>query len=201
MVNRDRCEWTDVARYYPRAVAGWVLAPATLTMAVSTILTTWFQRPALRRWWLLVGVAGCAACVWWMASADNFTGKRHVALMLGCWGLFVGLFPPVFLRDEVEALERRNALYGGAVAVVFLIVPIVIVPTMTSTVVFAWADRAAEAQRLNLHENSPALQDVSAKIADHFRQRGISGPELAQITSTVLGASVPAPSRSACARY
>ena len=43
-----------------------------------------------------------------------------------------------FLQDEVEGLDRRDSLYGGAVAVVFLIVPIVVIPNMTSTIVSAW---------------------------------------------------------------
>jgi MFS family permease len=177
-------------RDYPREVAGLVLAPATLTMAVSTFLTTWFHRRALRHFWLLVGVVGCAGCLWWMSSVDNFTSKGQVAWMIGCWGLFVGLFPPAFLQDEVEGLDRRDFLYGGAVAVVFLIVPIVVVPTMTSTIISAWSDRAADAQRLNLRENSPELQESSARIADYYRQRGVGGPELAQMTSTVLGGFV-----------
>ena len=177
-------------RDYPRTVAGWVLAPATLTMAISTILTTWFQRRTLRHWWLLMGVVGCAVCLWWMSSADDFTSKEQVALMIGCWGIFVGLFPPAFLQDEVEGLDRRDALYGGAVAVVFLIVPIVVVPTMTSTIVSAWADRAADAQRMNLRENRPEIQEASARIADYFQQRGVDGPDLRQMTSTVLGSRV-----------
>jgi hypothetical protein len=90
----------------------------------------------------------------------------------------------------VEGLDRRDSLYGGAVAVVFLIVPIVVVPTMTSTIVSAWTDRAADAQRLNLRENRPEVQESSARVADYYRQRGVSGPELSQETSTVLGGSV-----------
>src|SRR5262249_6573854 len=117
-------------RDYPREVAGWILAPASLTMAVSTVLTTRFRRRALRHVWLLVSVVGCAACLWWMSSVDNFTSKGQVALMIGCWGLFVGLFPPTFLQDEVEGLDRRDSGYGGAVAIVGLIVPIVVVPTL-----------------------------------------------------------------------
>ena len=102
-------------RDYPREMAGWILAPATLTMAVSTFLTTWFHRRELRHFWLLVGVVGCAACLWWMSSVDNFTSKGQVAWMIGCWGLFVGLFPPAFLQDEVEGLDRRDFLVcGGA---------------------------------------------------------------------------------------
>jgi MFS family permease len=187
---------TLMARYctalrdYPRAVAGWILAPATLTMATSTFLTTYFHRRALRHLWLLVGVVGCAVCLWWMSSVDNFTSKEQVALMVGCWGIFVGLFPPAFLQDEVEGLDRRDSLYGGAVAVVFLVVPMVVVPTMTGTIVSIWTDRAADAQRMNLRENRPEIQESSARVADYYRQRGVSGPELSRMTSTVLGGSV-----------
>jgi MFS family permease len=177
-------------RDYPREVAGWVLAPATLTMTISTLLTTYFHRRALRHFWLLAGVVGCACCLWWMSSVDSFTSKEQVALMIGSWGLFVGLFPPSFLQDEIESLDRKDSLYGGAVAVVFLVVPMVVVPTMTSTIVSAWADRAADAQRLNLRQNSPELQESSARIADYYRQRSVSGPELSQMTSSVLGGSV-----------
>jgi hypothetical protein len=123
---------------------------------------------------------------------DNFTSKGQVALMLGCWGPFVGLFPPSFLQDEVEGLDRRDALHGGAVAVVFLVVPIVVVPTMTSTIVSAWTDRALDAQRLNLRPNRPEVEDASAWVADYYRQRGVGGPEGSQMASTVLGGFVRA---------
>ena len=100
-------------REYPRSVAGWVLVPATFTMAISTFLTTFFRRRRLRHFWLLVGVVGCAACLWWMSSIDGFTSKGQLALMIGCWGLFVGLIPPSFLQDEVEGLDPKDFLYGG----------------------------------------------------------------------------------------
>src|SRR5262249_4672314 len=74
--------------------------------------------------------------------------------------------------------------------VVFLVVPIVVVPTMTSTVVSAWADRAADAQRMNLRENHPEQEQASARLADYYRQRGVSGPELKQMASTALGGAV-----------
>jgi MFS family permease len=177
-------------RDYPREVAGWVLAAVTPTMAASTLLTVWFRPQALRHVWLLVGVVGCAACLWWTSSVDRFTSRGEVALMLGCWGLFVGLLPPVFLQDEVDALDPRDKLIGSLLAVVCLIVPLVVVPTMTSTVVSAWADRAADAQRMNLRENRPELQESSARVADYYRQKGVSGPELSQMTSAVLGGQV-----------
>jgi hypothetical protein len=112
--------------------------------------------------------------------------------MIGCWGLFIGLFPPAFLQDEVEGLDRRDSLFGGAVAITCLIVLMTVVPTMTSTIVSAWADRAADAQRMNLRENSPELQQSSARVADYFHQRGVAGPDLTQATSNVLGSSVKA---------
>jgi MFS family permease len=177
-------------RDYPRAVTGWILAPASVTMALSTFATTWFHRRTLRHVWLLVAVLGCAASLWWMSSVDNFTHKEEVALMIGCWGLFVGLFPPAFLQDEVEGLDRQDFLYGGAVAVVFLIVPIVVIPTLTSTIVSAWSDRAFDSERLNVRQNRPEVEAASARIADYYQQRGVSGPDLAQLTSTVLGGFV-----------
>ncbi len=159
-------------------------------MMTSTILTTWFHPWALRHVWLLIGVVGCAGCLWWISYVDNFTSKGEVALMIGCWGLFMGLFPPVFLQDEVEGLDRRDALYAGALAIVALIVPIVIIPTMTGTVVSAWSDRAFDAQRMNLRENRPEVEAASARIADYYRQHGVEAPDLPRLTSTVLGAMV-----------
>jgi hypothetical protein len=179
-------------RDYPREVTGWILAPASLTMAVSTILTTRFRRRPLRHVWLLVGVIGCAACLWWMASVDNFTSKEQIAWMIGCWGLFVGLFPPAFLQDEVEGLDRRDSLYGGAVAVVFFVVPIVVIPSVTSTVVAAWSDRALDAERLNLARNRPEVEESAARVAAYYRQRGVEGGEASQMASAVLGGSARA---------
>jgi hypothetical protein len=180
-------KYCTALRDYPRDVAGWVLAPATLTMAISTLLTTCFHRPTLRHYWLLVGVVGCAACLWWMSSVDNFTSKEKVALLIGCWGLFVGLFPPAFLQDEVEGLDRRDSLYGGALAAVFFIVPMVVVPSMTSTIVSAWTDRALDAERLNLRPNRPEVEESSVRVADYYQQRGAGTPDSSQMASTVLG--------------
>jgi DHA2 family multidrug resistance protein len=177
-------------RDFPRATTGWILAPASLTMAASTFLTTWFHHKALRHVWLFIGVVGCAACLWWMSSIDNFTSKSLLALMIACWGAFVGLLPPSFLQDEVEGLDRRDALYGGALAVVALVVPIVIVPTMTSTTVSAWTDRALDAERLNIQQNRPEVAESSERIADYYQQHGVSGPQAAQMASTVVGTFV-----------
>jgi hypothetical protein len=175
-------------RDYPRDLAGWLLAPATLGMATSTFFTTYFHRKSLRHFWLLVGVLGTSACLWHISSFDLFTPRSHIALMLGCWGLCLGLFPPAFLSDEVELLERRDALYGGALAVVFMIVPLLVVSTMTSTVISAWSDRAVDAERLNLRAERPVVVETTARVADYYQQRGVSGAELLQRSGTVLGA-------------
>jgi MFS transporter, DHA2 family, multidrug resistance protein len=174
-------------RDYPREDAGWVLAPASLTMATSTLLTTYFRRRSLRHAWLFVGVLGTSGCVWWLSSIDNFTPKEHIATMLALWGLFLGLLPPVFLMDEVEGLEPKDALYAGALSIVCLITTLLIVPTITSTTIKEWSDRALDSERLNIRENRPAVEQASSRVADHFRQLGLSGPDLQQETSRVLG--------------
>jgi hypothetical protein len=175
-------------RDYPRDVAGWVLASTAPAMATSTLLTTIFHRRALRPFWLVTGVVGSAASLWWLSGIDNYTPKELVATGLACWGLFLGLFPPVFLADEVEALERQDALYGGAVAVVFLVLPLLVVPIATSTAISAWTDRALDSQRLNLREERVSVREAQARVADDYRQRGVSGPDLSTLTGTTLGA-------------
>jgi MFS family permease len=174
-------------RGYPRVTSGWLMVPTSVAMAATTFLTTWFHRRSLRHVWLAVGFVGSAACVWWLSSIDNFTPKEHVAVMLGCWGAFLGLIPPVFLTDEIEGLDPKDMLYAGAIGIIGLVVPIITVPTATGTVIKAWSDRALDVYRLNLRENRPAVEQSSARIADHFRQRGLSGTALQQETSRVLG--------------
>ena len=78
-------------------------------------------------------------------------------------------------------------LYAGAIGIVGLVVPIVTVPTATGTVIKAWSDRALDVYRLNLRENRPAVEQASARVADYFHQRGLSGAGLQQETSRVLG--------------
>ena len=118
------------------------MAPAALAMAATTLLTTVFHRRGLRHAWLFVGVLGSSACLWWLSYLDNFTAKEHTALVLACWGAFIGLFPPVFLCDEVEGVSPKDMLYAGSLAAVGLIVPLLTLPTMTGTVIKAWSDRA-----------------------------------------------------------
>jgi hypothetical protein len=174
-------------RGYPRITAGWLMVPATLTMASTTLLTVCFHRRSLRHVWLIVGMVGTAACVWWLSSLDNFTPKEHIALILACWGAFLGLIPPVFLTDEIEGLNPKDFLYAGALAVLGLVVPIITVPTATGTMIKASSDAALDTYRLNLSTNRPGVSEAEARVADYYQQRGMSGPELQQETGTVLG--------------
>src|SRR5262245_23688705 len=174
-------------RGYPRTTAGWLSVPVTLTMASTTFPTIWFHRRRLRHVCLVVGIMGTAACVWWLSSLDNFTPKEHVALILACWGAFLGLIPPVFLTDEMEGVSPKDALYAGALGVVGMVVPIITVPTATGTMLKAWSDRAEDTYRLNLSTNRPPVSEAADRVADYYRQHGLSGPALQQETGMVLG--------------
>jgi MFS family permease len=174
-------------RDYPRITAGWLMVPATVTMASTTFLTTWLHRRGLRHVWLVVGVVGAAACIWWLSALDNFTAKEDVAVILACWGAFLGLIPPAFLTDEIEGLNPKDSLYAGALGVVGLVVPLLTVPTATGTVIKAWSDRAEDTYRLNLSSNRPAVPEAADRVGEYYRQRGLSGPAGQQQTRTVLG--------------
>ena len=174
-------------RGYPRITTGWLMVPTSAAMATTTFLTTWFQRRSLRHIWLIVGMIGCSLSVWWLSSIDNFTAKEHLASMLAVWGAFLGLIPPVFLTDEVEGLNPKDMLYGFALGLVGLLVPIYTVPNATATMVKAWSDRTVDVNRMNIRENSAAVEQASTRIADYFRQRGLSGSALQQETGRVLG--------------
>jgi hypothetical protein len=174
-------------RYYPRVTAGWLFVPVVLTMASTTLLTTCLHQRNLRHVWLVVGVVGAAACIWWLSTLDNFTSKEHLALTLACWGAFLGLFPPAFLIDEVEGLDPKDFLYAGTLGVVGLVVPLLTVPTATGTIVKVWSDRAQDTYRLNVSSNRPPVSEASNRIGQYFRQRGLGGPAVQQETNTVLG--------------
>jgi MFS family permease len=174
-------------RGYPRIVAGWLMVPASLSMGTTTFLTTRYQRRALRHVWLTIGFVGAGACVWWMSSIDNFTPKGQLAVMLACWGAFVGLIPPAYLLDEVEGLERRDMLYAAALGLVAMVTPIITVPTVTGTMIKAWSDRALDVYRLNLRENRPPVSHAMTKVADDYHQKGLTGADLQHETARVLG--------------
>jgi MFS family permease len=177
-------------RDYPREAAGEVLASVSLPMAATTLLAVVFHRRALRPLLLVVGAIGSSACVWWMSSIDNYTSKEDLSTMLAIWGGFVGLFPPVFLTDEVEVLDPRDMLFGGALSIVCLIIPLVLVPLAMQTAVSEWTDRAVDVQRQNLREKRPAVRDAAAAIADDYRQRGATPSEAQQLAGIALGAYV-----------
>ena len=46
----------------------------------------------------------------------------------------------------------------GRLAIVFFVVPLVVIPSMTSTIVSAWTDRALDAERLNLRKTARKLR-------------------------------------------
>src|SRR4029077_1301139 len=163
------------------------LAPASLTMAAATLLTICFHRRSLRPAWVLGGVGGSAGSLWWMSSVDNFTSKELIAVMIGCWGFFLGLFPPVFLTDEVESIDRRDALHASGLAGAVVSAGLVAIPPLMSTTVSAWTDRALDSQRLNIRENRPEVMEAQARVADYFRERGVEAPGLQQETGRVLG--------------
>jgi MFS family permease len=174
-------------RDYPRITAGWLMIPTTLTMGATTLLTTWFHWRRLRHVWLVAGVVGAAACVWWLSSLDNFTPKEHLAVMLACWGAFLGLIPPAFLTDENEGLNPKDSLYAGTLGIVGLLVPLLTVPVATGTMVKAWSDRAEDTYRLNLSSNRPAVPEAAARVSQYYRGRGLGGRAVQQETRTVLG--------------
>jgi hypothetical protein len=61
----------------------------------------------------------------------------------------------------------------------------------------AWSDRAEDTYRLNLSTNRPQVSEAGERIADYYRQRGLSGPDLQQETCTVLGGFAKAESVAA----
>ena len=96
----------------------------------------------------------------------------------------------MFLTDEVEVLDPRDMLYGGALAIICLVVPLVLVPMTTQTAVAEWTDRAVDVQRQNLREERPAVRDADAAVADDYRQRGATPAEAQELAGVALGASV-----------
>jgi hypothetical protein len=62
--------------------------------------------------------------------------------------------------DEVEGLEPKYMLYGFALGLVEMLVPIYTVPNATATMVKAWSDRAVDVYGLNLRDNRPAVEQI-----------------------------------------
>ena len=181
-------------RGYPRPVAGLIMAPTTLTMALATTLTTVWHRRTLRHVWLFVAVIGCAGCLWWLASIDNFTPKERVAGMLALWGLFLGLFPPVFLLDEVEGQNPRDAAFGATISLTILFLSMALIPTATKLSNKAWTDRAEDAMRQNIAANRPAVEATAARVASYYTRGGLSKDDASAASKQIIGAYVVAES-------
>ena len=47
------------------------------------------------------------------------------------------------------------------------------------------SDRAEDTYRLNLSTNRPPVSEAADRVADYYRQRGLSGPDLQQEIDTV----------------
>jgi hypothetical protein len=84
-------------------------------------------------------------------------------------------------------VSPKDMLYAGSLAAVGLIVPLLTLPTMTGTVIKAWSDRALDVYRTNLSEDRPVVAESAARIADYYRQRGLTGADLQREVSTILG--------------
>ena len=134
-------------RQVPRELAGLIFFPAALGMLTGTLLTAPIGDRRLRHVMLLLGSLGTAGAIWWLAGLDLGTPRWQTAAALGMWGFFLGMLPAAFLIDEVVGIDRRNMPYAGLLAVVALVVPLVIVPSVMSSAVASGADVAYARQR------------------------------------------------------
>jgi hypothetical protein len=105
--------------------------------------------------------------------------------------------PPVFLTDEMERVSTKDSRYASALSLVGLMAPIVTAPTATGTMIKAWSDRAEDTYRLNLSTSRAPLSEAADRVAEYYRQRGLSGPDLQHETGTVLGGFAKAESTAA----
>jgi len=103
--------------------------------------------------WLMVGIVGTAACIWWMSSIDT-SRRRITCLDARVLGRVPRPDPSVFLTDEIEGLNPKDFLYAGTLAIVGIVVPILTVPTATATVIKAWSDVRWTLTDLTQHEPS-----------------------------------------------
>lgn len=97
------------------------------------------------------------------------------------------MLPPAFLQDEVEGLDPSDKLYGAAVGNAVLISALMAIPSLTSSVISAWTDRALDVERMNLRENRPEVEEASARVADYYRCRGMEEADASRMASAALG--------------
>jgi hypothetical protein len=99
------------------------------------------------------------------------------------------MLPAAFLIDEVEGIDRRNMPYAGLLAVVALVVPLVIVPSVMSSAVASGADVAYARQRRAVRAERPIVVSTLARTADHLAIRG-QLPQTAAAGSVVTVAAL-----------
>lgn len=176
-------------RHYPRELAGTLFFPAAPGMLVGTLLGTPIRSRRLRHSMLLVGALGSAGAIWWLAGLDLGTARWQTAAALGVWGFFLGMLPAAFLIDEVEGIDRRDMPYAGLLAVVALVVPLVIVPSIMSSAVSSGADVAYAHQRRMVRAERPPVITTLGRTADHLALRG-QPPRTAAAGSVVTVAAL-----------
>ncbi len=176
-------------RHYPRELAGMIFFPAAPGMLLGTLVTAPIRHRQLRHGTLLLGSLGSAAAIWWLAGLDLGTARWQTAAALGGWGFFLGMLPASFLIDEVEGIDRRNMPYAGLLAVVALVVPLVIVPSIMSAAVASGADVAYAKQRRAVRAERPPVMTALGRTADHLAVRG-QPPRTAAAGSVVTVAAL-----------
>ena len=176
-------------RHYPRELAGILFFPAAPGMLAGTLLCGPIRTRRLRHASLLVGSLGSAGAIWWLAGLDLGTARWQTAAGLGVWGFFLGMLPASFLIDEVEGIDRRDMPYAGLLAVVALVVPLVIVPSIMSSAVASGADVAYAKQRRAVRAERPPVIKALGQTADHLAVRG-QPPRTAAAGSVVTVAAL-----------
>ena len=157
-------------------------------MATTTFLTTWFHRRSLRHVWLIVGMVG-ARRLRVVAVVDR---QLHAQ---GAPGGHAGLLGGVPRPDPAGVPDRRDRGAGPEGHAL----------RRSRWASSDWSCRSSRCRprpgrssrpgptgpstsiAINLRENRPAVEQASARVADYFHQRGLSGAALQQETSRVLG--------------
>jgi len=176
-------------RHYPRELAGLIFFPAAPAMLAGTLVVAPVRNRQLRHGLLLLGSLGSAASIWWLSGLDLGTARWQTAAALGVWGFFLGMLPAAFLIDEVEGIDRRDMPYAGLLAVVALVVPLVIVPSIMSSAVASGADVAYAKQRRAVRAERPPVVTTLGRTADHLAIRG-QPPRTAAAGSVVTVAAL-----------
>lgn len=183
-------------RGYPRETAGWVFVPVTLGLALSF----WFCARIRDRDWrhltLVVGAVGTSATLLKLSNLDLATTHRDLSLTLFVWSLFLGTFPASFLIDEVESMRKEDLPVAGALAILCLATPLIIVPSIMSTAISNGNDIAFDAQRRNLRSGRPVVGATLERAVRELDHRGLDAGQIAAVSAGSLGAMVKLQSAS-----